>query len=163
MMARPTYAEEFENMRGNINKFVVPNDPASWMQSQLSQDISESAASAKSSGRKGPHQANRRSSMYNNEKDKNKEPGEFTFKSIPTVRFKDENIEEVPSKPKSPPDSSTPTTAVKGILSPRGLVTENITKEEKLNFKMQQKPRKRHLSDRALNKGALRNELNIEE
>ena len=82
---------------------------------------------------------------------------------MPTVRFKDDNIEEMPSKPKSPPDTSTPTASVKGILSPRGLVTENITKEEKLGFRAQRTPRKRHLSDRVLNTEALRNEFNIEE
>ena len=36
-MARPTYAEEFENLRGNINKVVVPNDMGPLIQSQPSE------------------------------------------------------------------------------------------------------------------------------
>ena len=33
MIARPTYAEEFQNIRENVHKVVVPNDPESWMKS----------------------------------------------------------------------------------------------------------------------------------
>ena len=36
LIARPTYAEEFQNIRENVNKVVVPNDPESWMRSQRS-------------------------------------------------------------------------------------------------------------------------------
>ena len=31
LMARPTYAEEFQNIRDGVNKVIVPNDPEAWM------------------------------------------------------------------------------------------------------------------------------------
>ena len=36
LMARPTYAEEFQNIRENYNKVVIPNDPDSFARSQRS-------------------------------------------------------------------------------------------------------------------------------
>ena len=40
LIARPTYAEEFQNIRENVNKVIVPNDPESWMRSQMSDNES---------------------------------------------------------------------------------------------------------------------------
>ena len=42
LIARPTYAEEFQNIRENVHKVVVPNDPEAWMKSQYSQLSDES-------------------------------------------------------------------------------------------------------------------------
>ena len=92
-MARPTYAEEFQNIRDGVNKVIVPNDPEAWMQSQCGESFSGGSPLP---GKNSPKRPGRRKTIGSASKtmEVDKAIGDLTFKQYPTVRFKETNFEE---------------------------------------------------------------------
>ena len=106
LLARPTYAQEFQNIRENVHKIVVPNDPEAWERSQKDKTESnesrvklQKSINNKKTAKLAEGLTKKSKTRPETPKSALKEKGDLTFKPMSSiVRFKEIDESVQPSK-----------------------------------------------------------------